>query len=214
MNLVIQIITNVLTALYQPFWFAVLLSVFVMFFYLYAYCPLEAGKGWKSAIRVWIKQFRSSTKYRRLFLLTFCTVMILFRTLLNRTIWANPVSNVMGAWWIWSTSSDGTVILTTECIENIILMLPFDFLLLCTAKDRLITNMELTNVLLVATKISFLFSLSIELLQLLLRLGTFQFSDLFYNTLGGFIGGFMYWICYILKHKDRHFADSGQASRQ
>ncbi len=214
MNLMNRIITNVLTALYQPFWFAVLLSVFIMFFYLYAYHPIEAGKGWKAAIRVWIRQFRSSTEYRRLFLLTFCTVMILFRTLLNRTIWANPVSNVMGAWWIWSTSSDGTVILTTECIENIILMLPFTFLLLCTAKDRLLNSMELANIIFVSTKLSFLFSLSIELLQLLLRLGTFQFSDIFYNTLGGLIGGFMYRICYMLKHRNRHFADSGQASRQ
>ena len=32
-----KIITNVLTALYQPFWFAVILTVFLLFFYLYAY---------------------------------------------------------------------------------------------------------------------------------------------------------------------------------
>ena len=30
-----KIITNVLTALYQPFWFAVILTVFLLFFYLY-----------------------------------------------------------------------------------------------------------------------------------------------------------------------------------
>ena len=34
---------------------------------------------------------------------------------------------------------------------------------------------------------------SIEMLQLLLRLGTFQLSDLFYNTVGGVLGGLMYY---------------------
>ena len=37
------------------------------------------------------------------------------------------------------------------------------------------------------------FSISIEMLQLFLRLGTFQLSDLFYNTVGGMIGGLMYY---------------------
>ena len=31
------VVTNVLTALYQPFWFAVLLTIFILFFYMYAY---------------------------------------------------------------------------------------------------------------------------------------------------------------------------------
>ena len=34
-----------------------------------------------------------------------------------------------------------------------------------------------------------------DFLQLFLRLGTFQLSDLCYNTLGGAIGGVLYWIC-------------------
>lgn len=33
----------------------------------------------------------------------------------------------------------------------------------------------------------------IEMLQLFLRLGTFQLSDLFYNTVGGALGGLMYY---------------------
>ena len=42
-------------------------------------------------------------------------------------------------------------------------------------------------------KIAFIFSISIEMLQLFLRLGTFQLSDLFYNTVGGMIGSLMYY---------------------
>jgi len=33
----------------------------------------------------------------------------------------------------------------------------------------------------------------IEILQLLLRLGTFQLSDIFYNTVGGVLGDMCYW---------------------
>ena len=42
-------------------------------------------------------------------------------------------------------------------------------------------------------KIAFIFSVSIEMLQLLLRLGTFQLSDIFYNTVGGVLGGLVYY---------------------
>ncbi len=41
----------------------------------------------------------------------------------------------------------------------------------------------------------------IEMLQLLLRLGTFQRSDIFYNTVGGVLGGLMY--CAVVKARKR-----------
>ena len=44
MELLGKIITNILTALYEPFGFSLLLSFLAMFFYLYAYEPGEAGK--------------------------------------------------------------------------------------------------------------------------------------------------------------------------
>ncbi|HFD3535039.1 TPA: VanZ family protein, partial [Enterococcus faecium] len=50
----------------------------------------------------------------------------------------------------------------------------------------------------VGIKYVFLFSLSIEFTQLFFRLGTFQLSDLFYNTLGGLIGALLYWLFYRL----------------
>ena len=52
-----------------------------------------------------------------------------------------------------------------------------------------------------STKITFLFSFAIEMLQLFLRLGTWQLSDLFYNTLGGTIGGLIYFAGYKVKHR-------------
>ena len=55
-----SIVTNVLTALYQPFWFAVLLTIFILFFYMYAYRPTDAGKGIKTACIAWVRTFKNS----------------------------------------------------------------------------------------------------------------------------------------------------------
>ena len=180
-----KILTNILTALYEPFGFAILLSFLAMFFYLYAYEPTEAGKGWKSAIVTWYKKFKASVFFRKMWLLAFVSSLILFRTLLNRNLWMNPLSNVMGGWGIWETVN-GERKLTTECIENVIMMVPFSGTVMWTFDVK-------RKILWQSGKIAFIFSVSIEMLQLLLRLGTFQLSDIFYNTAGGVTGGVCYW---------------------
>lgn len=195
-----KIITNVLTAIYEPFGFALLLAFFALFFYLYAYHPVNAGKGWKAALSIWMTEFRTNCLFRKLFLLTFFSVMILFRTLLNRTLWLNPLSDIMGGWGIWKVSSDGTKELTTECFENIILMFPFTSVLMWTMKEKLVKVISLRSIAFKSAEIAFCFSLTIEFLQLFLRLGTFQLSDLFYNTLGGLLGGIVYWIAWRIRH--------------
>ena len=179
-----KILTNILTALYQPFGFSLLLSFFAMFFYLYAYHPTDAGKGWKSAMATFGREFKRDSKFRKLFALAFVTSMILFRTLLNRNLWMNPLSNVMGGWGIWETVN-GEKQLTTECIENVILMMPFTGMVMWTFDEN-------EKVVWKSTKLGLIFSVSIEMLQLLLRLGTFQVSDIVYNTLGGMLGGVVY----------------------
>ena len=195
MKIIAQIITNVLTAFYQPFGFSTVLSVLAMFFYLFACEPAGAGKGWKAAARAWVDAFRTSAFFRKLFLLIFTTTMILFRTLWNRNMWMNPLSNVMGGWGIWVVAKDGTKSLTTESFENVIMMVPFTALLMWTFRERLLKTVTFRSIAGMSTDIAFCFSLGIELTQLLLRIGTFQLSDLFYNTLGGFLGGAIYWLC-------------------
>ena len=110
--------------------------------------------------------------------------MILFRTLLNRNLWMNPLSNVMGGWGIWETVN-GERQLTTECIEDVILMMPFTGMVMWTFDVEKIVVRK-------STKLGLIFFVSIEMLQLLLRLGTFQISDIVYNTLGGMLGGVVY----------------------
>lgn len=188
-----KILTNILTALYEPFGFSILLSFLAMFFYLYAYEPTEAGKGWKSTIVTWYKKFKESVFFRKVWLLAFVSSLILFRTLLNRNLWMNPLSNVMGGGGILETVN-GERKLTTECIENVIMMVPFSSVVMWTFDVK-------EKVLWQSGKIAFIFSVSIEMPQLLLRLGTFQLSDIFYNTVGGVLGGVCYWgIMKIRKH--------------
>ena len=109
-----KILTNILTALYEPFGFSLLLSFLAMFFYLYAYEPTEAGKGWKNAIVTWYQKFKESVFFRKLFLLAFVTSLILFRTLLNRDLWMNSFIRCHG--WLghlgdceWRTEADHRV---------------------------------------------------------------------------------------------------------
>lgn len=159
-----KILTNILTALYEPFGFSLLLSFLAMFFYLYAYESIGAGKGWKIAMMTWYQKFKESVFFRKLFFLTFVTSLILFRTLLNRQLWMNPLSDVMGGWGIWETVN-GEQKLTTECIENVIMMVPFSAVVMWTFEEKI--GNSLKKILWKSGKIAFCFSISIEMLKLL-----------------------------------------------
>lgn len=72
---------------------------------------------------------------------------------------------------------------------NILAFTPFGFVLPIISPD----NRKLLNI----TLLSFEFSLTIELLQLIFKVGIFDVDDLFMNTLGGFIGG----LCFLFARK-------------
>lgn len=82
--------------------------------------------------------------------------MILFRTLLNRNLWLNPLSNVMGGWGIWETVN-GEQKLTTECIENVIMMVPFTSMVIWTFREKIGNGWK--KILWQSGKIAFGFSL-------------------------------------------------------
>lgn len=193
-QIISNIIRNVVTALYQPFWAAMVMAFSSMFVYLYAKeHQWKIGDFFGNTIKVWRNEFCSSSSFRRTFLLVFYTTMILFRTLLNRQIWFDPLGKIMDGWTLFA--EDGT--LTTESIENVMLFVPFAILLLWALRTKLFGNeVRLKKVLWTSFKVIGTFSLSIEFLQVLLHVGTFQLSDLCYNTLGGMFGGGIYWILY------------------
>ena len=84
-------------------------------------------------------------------------------------------------------------------------MLPFIFVLFWTFEEKL-EKAKLKETVWRGLEISFVISFTIEMLQLFLRLGTWQLSDIFYNTLGGGIGGLLYYVFH--KVKQRSFDSS------
>lgn len=191
-----KIVTNVLVALYQPFSFAVVLSVVWMFLYLFA-----KEHGWKALGKRWVDAFKHDREFRKNLLLVFYAVMILFRTLVNRNMWANPVSDVIGVWGLYNENGA----LTTEAIENVMLFVPFTVLLFWCYREKILgQTAKLFHTLWTSLWITFSLSLGIEFLQLFLRLGTFQLSDFFYNTMGGLSGGLIYWIAYKIRTIRKH----------
>lgn len=126
--------------------------------------------------------------------------MILFRTLLNRDMWLNPLDHVLGVWGLFDSKGQ----LTTQALENIVLFIPFTISFLWKLQEKAeISDIKFGNIMWKSIKVTFLFSFIIELLQLFLRLGSFQLSDLTYKTLGGIIGGLTYYAGYKAKHSKK-----------
>lgn len=129
--------------------------------------------------------------------------MVLFRTLFDRTLFENSLSNVFGEWNFYE-EVNAQPVFNANVPENILLLLPFIVLLFVSFKEKLFKDkVTILKVLGHSFVISFLSSLTIETLQLLLHLGTWQLSDLCYNTVGGVSGGMIYFICYKIKHRRR-----------
>lgn len=103
---------------------------------------------------------------------------------------------ITGMWQVSGRSDitdfEEVVRLDTEYISNVIMMVPFSSVVMWTFKEK--TGNGWKKILWYSGKIAFIFSVSIEMLQLLFRLGTFQLSDIFYNTVGGVLGGLVYYV--------------------
>lgn len=198
-----NVINHVLKSLYQYFWGSLLLTFILMVCYLFVYEKNESGQGIKRTLVLWFSYFRRSFDFRLLFFLVFYSSMICFRTLLSRGLSFDPLKNVIGDWSLYDFNAVKNTVVSTYGIQNILLFVPFSFLLLWflnTRKNRKSIGRSLFR----SCMYSFVFSLIIEFLQLILCLGTFQVSDVAYNTLGGIIGSLLYltgWviICIIKK---------------
>lgn len=196
-----KIISNILQALYQPFFFALAMAVLIMFFVMFTekYGQVGPLARLRQAAKEWKDRFKTSSSFRRGFILVFVTVMIAFKTLLNRDMWANPLSDIIGIWGLHNKKGE----FTTEVLENIAMFVPFIFFLFFYLEK---TRYKLTSALAILWKsvaISLGASFTIEFLQLFLRLGTWQISDLCFNTAGGLLGGAIYMVYYLIRRPDK-----------
>ncbi len=94
-------------------------------------------------------------------------------------------------------------LLSSPQMRNIalfLMLMPSVFLFIkCSKSKALSTKLMMTAGIL----FPFLISLFIELCQGIFSIGTFQFSDLFYNTLGGLIGAVFYIVIQKLHKKTK-----------
>lgn len=180
------IVTDILIALYQHFVPAVVTTALCMVARMYI-----KEHGWKIAIRNVFEMLRKDKKNRIFVCFVLYATMLVYRTSINRNLWMNPLSDVAGVWGLYNSKGE----FTTEVIENLILFVPFSCLLLMVYSRQILGGRSgLLYILWKSMAVSFFISITIELLQLFFRLGTFQLSDLFYNTVGGLIGGFIFGI--------------------
>lgn len=163
---------------------------------IYTYCPVSFllailtsiilvivnSKGIDFLYELIAKNIRKSKLIKQTIFLFFI-YLILNRTVLGRNAWVNPWSDVLGKWSIFM--DDGS--LNIDFIENMMLFVPLGFMYNLTYNDSNFLNMVKKTLL-----GSLLFSILIECTQLMLKVGVFQLSDIFCNTVGGVIGAIVY----------------------
>lgn len=93
MKYFVNVLVDVLGAVYQAAGASLLIAVLIMCVYM-----LGRKQGVGPVARAWIWQFKESSWFRRHFFLVFYTCMLLFRTLFCRSVWGNPLENVIGIW--------------------------------------------------------------------------------------------------------------------
>ena len=186
------IITNVIKTFYEQFLVSLLFAV--MFVICYQRIQTE---GWKQVLKKAMCDIKQSVQIRKIFLFAFVLSMVLFSTIFCRVYQSDPLSVVFDNWIIFKEYH----ILHTEPLENTLLFIPYIFCFFWVFPNTCFREKKVTFFRCVwkSLMIGFLSSLAIEVFQLLFRVGTLQFSDMVYNTLGGVIGGNYYYILCLVK---------------
>ncbi len=158
---------------------AVIFAVLMMFFVI-----LISEIGLKKAVVMWIKRFKRNKKFRWQFVFFVYLYMIAEGVLFSRALFSmKPFSRLMNGWLIEKNGDKYNF----ESVNNILLFIPYIFLFYAAFFDR-DSKYKNKDIILNAAILSLFSSLIIELLQTVFCLGTLQFSDIVYNTLGGIIG--------------------------
>ncbi|MDE6154872.1 MAG: VanZ family protein, partial [Eubacterium sp.] len=102
----------------------------------------------------------------------------------------DALANVFGEWSIYD--GETSMYINPKPILNVILFLPICIAVFSFIKQVCNKTYSDKRILIYTALFSFSASLIIELIQLIFSIGTFQISDLVYNTVGGIIGAVIY----------------------
>ena len=193
MTLLKTVITHVFGVLGRAFWPSLVIALLASFFYLYCTDSTDAGKGFWAAARGWVRYVRTSSFFRKILALCFYTSVVLYSTLIGRAYCANPLSYPLSGWQLWVVAADGGISPVMSGLENVAMLMPFTFLLAWMYGERPIYTRGAALMLAWSAGLSLAFSFCVEGLQFVLHLGTWQLADIVYNTLGGALGGLLWW---------------------
>lgn len=191
MEVVSSIIKTVLKSYYEYFFVSVVMTILAADVFMHI-----RNNGFKTELKELKNTLKNDVQFRRLIYFVGYTIILLFCTLFCREFRGNPLLNVAG---VWSFHDDKGMV-STDQIQNLVLFMPYIYLLYNAAWEKIFkTNTKFYMVIFKSFAIGAASSLFIELSQLLFRLGTFQLSDLTFNTLGAIIGGIVYYIVVSVK---------------
>lgn len=141
-----------------------------------------------------IKQDKNKVNLKNVFALLSLAVyinIILQLTLLGRAPGSRIGIDLSISGRVWKGTSDYAVLLRTYSILNVFLFIPYGFIMsiptILNKKGVLIRTV-------IVTLLSLLMSIFIEISQLITQRGYFEIDDLLCNTIGGFLGTFLYYV--------------------
>lgn len=155
--------------------------------------PTFKKSGFKNTIKGFFKSLKNKDRLF-LFLLLIYFFIVIYRTLFQRDFSYDSLSDVFGGWKIFKTQYTG---LDYQVIGDIAMFFPFGLLWALTFERE----EKSAKTLLITLLSSLCFSAFIEITQLIFSKGTFQFSDIVYNTLGGVLGAVIFIIINLIIEK-------------
>ena len=182
------LIQDIFISFFQVIWFSSIIAALSLYIY-----EKNPSKSLKELIVEFLQMFKNNKKLKNKYFIFLYFAFVAFMTLFNRKPYLNPLNNIFGGWNLFFTNGQ----FNADAVENVILFIPMGAILTFYA-----SSMNIKKWSYVLSR-CIMISLGIETIQLFLFLGTFQFADVFYNTLGGIIGGIIY-LCFVaVKNKHR-----------
>lgn len=197
-----QMLSDILMNIYTYCFISFLLAILTN-----SLLSIVKTKGIRFLYDIIFENIKKSDFIKQTFFL-FYVFLILNRTVIGRNTWVNPWSDVLGEWNFFT--EDGS--LNMDFIENIMLFIPLGFMYNWVYHDssfwvinktksetdivntdcHLNNKINIFNIIKITLIGSLIFSFLIECIQLMLKIGIFQLSDIFCNTVGGTIGSVIY----------------------
>ena len=182
------LIQDIFISFFQVIWFSSIIAALSLYIY-----EKNPSKSLKKLIVEFLQMFKNNKKLKNKYFIFLYFAFVAFMTLFNRKPYLNPLNNIFGGWNLFSSNGQ----FNADAVENVILFIPMGSILSFYASSMSIKKWSyvLSRCIMI--------SLGIETIQLFLFLGTFQFADVFYNTLGGIIGEIIYLCFIVVKNKCR-----------